>query len=212
MPILARLPQVGIDDVDAVGGPAEGGRPFDEGVLIALALPVVLHLLGARLAHVDVGPLLVVPHGDLLRADRRATQPVHARPPGQSAGAVGGAAPARSAPGWPTLAARSRSPPGAAAGGAPAPAAREAARADDCAGSVASAALVAPSLPSCSPPMPSPSLDSSSLYIEAASAGMATTAARSAVTAATERRAGEMGMSMPLSDVATSGIRRSASG
>ncbi len=41
---------------------------------------------------------------------------------------------------------------------------------------------------------------------------MAATVARSAVAAATERRAGETGMAMPPSDVAANGIRRSASG
>lgn len=41
---------------------------------------------------------------------------------------------------------------------------------------------------------------------------MVATVARSAVTATTESRAGETGVVMPLSDVAASGIRRSASG
>ncbi len=48
--------------------------------------------------------------------------------------------------------------------------------------------------------------------MEAASPGMTATVARSAASAATESRAGETGMATPLSDVATSGIRRSASG
>ncbi len=41
---------------------------------------------------------------------------------------------------------------------------------------------------------------------------MAETVARSAATAATERRAGDRGAVIPLSDVATRGMRRSASG
>ena len=41
---------------------------------------------------------------------------------------------------------------------------------------------------------------------------MVATVARSAATATTERRAGETGVVMPLSDVAASGMRRSASG
>ncbi len=41
---------------------------------------------------------------------------------------------------------------------------------------------------------------------------MVATVARSAATATTERRAGETGVVMPLSDVATSGMRRSVSG
>ena len=69
------------------------------------------------------------------------------------------------------------------------------------------AALIDPSQPSCAP-----RTWSFSLYIASASAGIVAAIARSAATAAMESRVDETGVMMPLSEVATRGMRRSASG
>lgn len=50
-----------IDDVDPLGEPAQGAGPLDEGILILLAFSMLLHLVRAGLAHVDVrapGPMV----------------------------------------------------------------------------------------------------------------------------------------------------------
>src|SRR5262249_47034640 len=111
--VLARLPEVGVDDVHAVGRPPERRRPLGQGILVAPALRVVLDLLGAGLADVDVGAPLQVPGRDLLTARGH-----HRRPPSGPSATSPAPRPASPGSGPPTPARARRWAPGVGAAAA----------------------------------------------------------------------------------------------
>ena len=75
----AGLAEIGVDDHDAVGWPAEGDRPLAERILAAGALGVFEHLAQGGLAHIEEGGAAQVGGGDLL------VEGAHAASPGRCA-------------------------------------------------------------------------------------------------------------------------------
>src|ERR671936_771444 len=64
--VLTGLPQIGVDDRDALGRPAQSPSVLDQRVLVALALLMLLDLLGTRLADVHVGAQIAMAWRDLV--------------------------------------------------------------------------------------------------------------------------------------------------
>ncbi len=87
--ILAGLSEVGINDMETRGRPAEVERTWHERLWVVLALLVMLDLFGGRLTHVDICLPFTVTYGNLVLRECR-----HAAPPGSSAESCGAPEPA----------------------------------------------------------------------------------------------------------------------
>src|SRR5581483_305466 len=82
--ILTRLPEVVINDHDALRRPPQGDGPLDEGILVFLARTILAHLLGGGLSDIDIGATSVVLWRNLVRGGA-----YHASPPAGSAADAG---------------------------------------------------------------------------------------------------------------------------
>src|SRR5712691_687594 len=65
-----RLPQIAIEDLNAIGMPTQALGTLDEGPLRELTVEMIPHLLGARLADIDDGFALQVEGSDFHLTER----------------------------------------------------------------------------------------------------------------------------------------------
>src|SRR2546426_1714470 len=70
-----RLPQIAIEDLNALGIPAQALGTLDQGPLRELTVEMLTHLLGARLADIDDGFALQVEGSDFHLTGREIGMP-----------------------------------------------------------------------------------------------------------------------------------------